>query len=121
MNLSVAFTEMRGSGYADTLGGLFEPQAVIDWNGRRRVLPDGSPAAFWQARIAENEVNGFYVETAEGQSGDRVRLRGHLSRNRTGTNDGTRLTARFEQIWTRFGSAIRVASVTVGPWENGED
>lgn len=116
MNLATAFERMRQSDDPRALDDLFGFGAEIDWNGRRHAATDRAPAAFWQVRIAEDNVNGFRVEAAEGLSPARVRLTGYLYRNQPGTNDGTRSHARFEQIWTRTASGIRVTSVTVGAW-----
>jgi hypothetical protein len=116
MNLATAFDRMHHADDTRALNDLFDFGAMIDWNGRRHALADRAPALFWRARIAEDNVNGFQVEAAEGQSPDRVRLTGYLYRDQPGTSDGTQSRARFEQIWARTLSGIRVTSITVGAW-----
>ena len=96
---------------------MFDYQAAIDWNGRRRRPDEGSPAAFWAARFTEDHVEYLGIESAEGLANGQVRLSGHLRRDRPGANDGTSQLARFEQIWARTVSGTQVTSFTVGPWE----
>jgi hypothetical protein len=114
MNLAHAFEIMGGS---ETLSDLFASDAAIHWDGRRRATNDDQPAAFWRARVAEDRVNGFSIEAADGGPEGRVRLTGHLYRDQPGTNDGTVARASFEQLWVTNWSGRQVASVVVGPWE----
>jgi hypothetical protein len=117
MNLAHPFQVLGGSEDPHALDDLFASDSAIDWNGNRRQSDHRNPALFWRARLAEDDVNGFQIDSVEGQSRDRVRVTGHLFRDRPGTNDGTQSQARFEQIWARNWSGMQVASVTVGPWQ----
>lgn len=118
MNLADAFRSPRGADDHRDLQGLFNDEAAIDWNGRRHGAEDRDPAAFWQARIREDQVISFGIDAAEGRADGRVRLTGVLLRAQAGRNDGTYLQARFEQIWATTYSGVQVVSVTVGPWES---
>lgn len=117
MNLAHPFQVLGGSEDPHRLDDLFSSNTVIDWNGQHRPADQRNPALFWRARVAEDDVSGFQVEAAEGQSRDRVRVTGYLFRDQPGTNDGTEARASFEQIWARNWSGMQVASVTVGPWQ----
>lgn len=117
MNLASAFERIGGFEEPHALDHLFAWDAAIDWNGQRHAPNDRETAAFWRARIDEDEVRGFHMEMAEGQSRNRVRLTGYLFRNQPGTDDGTLSRARFEQIWSSTASGIQVTSITVGPWQ----
>lgn len=117
MNMAYPFRAARGPEDLRDLEELFAYDAAIDWNGRRRGAEDRNPAAFWLARMAEDQVNSFNVERAEGLADGRVRISGYLLRNRPGVNDGTYLQAQFDQVWATTWSGTRVASITVGPWE----
>jgi hypothetical protein len=117
MNLADDLRLLGGSGDPRRRDDLFAPDALIDWNGRRRPPDQRNPAAFWRARIAEDDVDGVHVEAVEARSQDRVRVTGYLYRDQPGTNDGTMSRARFEQVWTGTWAGSRIASVTVGPWQ----
>ena len=117
MNLASAFERIGGTEEPNALDHLFAWDAAIDWNGQRHVPNDRETAAFWRARIAEDNVSGFQIVAAEGQSRNRVRLTGYLFRDQLGTNDGTQSRAQFEQIWGSTASGMQVTSITVGPWQ----
>jgi hypothetical protein len=121
MNLAVPLGNINGPDDLRRLQNLFDYQAAIDWNGRRRRPEEGSTAAFWLARYTEDHVAGLGIESAEGLTNGQVRLSGHLRRDRPGANDGTSQSARFEQIWARTVSGTQVTSFAVGPWETQPD
>lgn len=121
MNLAVPLGSINGPEDLRRLQNLFDDQAAIDWNGRRRGPQDGSPAAFWLARFTEDHVAYLGIESAEGLANGQVRLSGHLRRDRPGANDGTSQLATFEEIWAQTASGTQVTSFTVGPWQDQPD
>lgn len=120
MNLAEPLRRMRPPEDLRNLEELIEPGATIDWNGRRRGTGDGSAAAFWHARFAEDHVDALWIDEAVGVSEHRVRLSGRLLRYSSETSP-TAKEARFEQIWATTYSGTQIVSITVGPWQDRPD
>lgn len=96
------------------LRGLFEYEMRIDWNGESNSGP-GSAAAFWAGKLAQPSGRAnFYVQSVEGLSADRVRVRGELGRS---AGDNSSETAAVELIWTNAnGGPHQISEARVGPW-----
>lgn len=119
-NSAEGFRAISGPWDAARLAPVFTERSRIDWNGERNP-PDGSAATFWVAQATpEIGLTSIHFASIEGESPDRVRVAGTLSRpinTPRGRATGSE-TARVEQIWVRdHGGAFRVESATVGPWE----
>lgn len=111
VNLATAFERVRAPQDQDALADLFVDNATVDWNGRR--TPRGADSdRFWLARVAEDGVDSFTIERAEGQSIDRVRITGRLGRSTHGREGPIRYSAPFEQMWVQN----MIVSATVGAW-----
>jgi hypothetical protein len=118
LNDAEAFRAISGSWDAARLARIFSERSRIDWNGERNE--GGGAAAFWAAHATPAiSVTNISYESIEGESADRVRLTGTLSRFVETRRAGVTAieTARVEQIWVRYLGAFRVESATVGPWE----
>lgn len=96
------------------LRGLFEYEMRIDWNGESNSGP-GSAAAFWAGKLAQPSGRAnFYVQSVEGLSAGRVRVRGELGRS---ASDNRSETAAVELIWTNpNGGPHQISEARVGPW-----
>lgn len=104
---------------APLLAGLFDFEgASIDWQGTRLARP-AQPQDFWLQRMAADGAQGFYYESIEGLSADRVRVRGNLHRSVDAPNDGptTHYLAPVEMIWVYTGMReYQIESIIVGAW-----
>lgn len=96
------------------IAGLFAYDARIDWAGEILDAKGGAAAA-WARKLAEGGRTVLYYDVIEGESADRVRFVGLLSRSVDG-EDRYRL-ARVEQIWVREGRDFEIERATVGPFE----
>ena len=119
LNLADGFRFVDGPGEAHRIAGRFADEAAIDWNGERYRGPGHRADEFWMERLGEDGAY-LFVERVDGETADRVRLTGALSRSvdtPAGRSAGYE-TARVEQVWVRdFNGDMRVESATVGPWE----
>jgi hypothetical protein len=96
------------------LAGQFAYDARLDWAGEQ-IASAGSAAEAWARKVTEGGRANLFYEFIEGQSADRVRFVGLLSRAVEGESVYRR--ARVEQIWTRNGSRFEIETATVGPFE----
>lgn len=118
-NLAEVLRTISGPADAARLAGVLTDNSLIDWNGERNE-GQGSAAAFWATHAAPiRGVTSLYFESIEGESANRVRLTGTLTRTTdTGRGGATGMeTARVEQIWTGEGGFFRIERANVGPWE----
>ena len=114
MNRVSLFRHIREPEDASVISSLFEHDSVVDWNGERNEGP-WSAAAFWASKVGVGDGGiPFFYSNVHGESADRVRATGMLSR--LGAEDGHE-TALVEQIWTRDGSDFIIESISVGPFE----
>lgn len=120
LNRAGLFREIEGPQDGSRLPGLFAYRSSIDWNGERFAGDASGAAGFWAAHLGPGpRWPNFYFRSVEGESANRIRLIGTLSRS-TERPDGrdTQETARVEQIWARRqGGEVAIESATVGPWE----
>lgn len=120
LNLAEAFQRIEGPQDALRIAGLFAHQTRIDWAGRPYRGSGVQAASFWaeQARPVRGWTN-LYFERVEGESADRVRMRGLLSRT-TDTPRGAATgneSAPVELIWVRDpNGTFAVAEATIGRW-----
>jgi hypothetical protein len=117
LNRAHPFRSVRQAGDAAQLDGLFEFQAVVDWNGERNNGL-GTAAQFWTAK-AITRGGTFFYDRIEGKSPRLVHLRGSLVRWVDVPEGQSNLSerARFEQVWTRDGSEFVIRAITVGPFK----
>ena len=114
MNRVDPFHSVDGADDAALIRHLFDYQAIIDWNGQRNSGA-GSAANFWAAKMAEGEGRIIlYYDTITGESAERVRLTGLLSRPASGPGYEN---ARVEQIRVGDGDSYAIERITVGPFE----
>jgi len=119
LNRAHAFSRVREPDDADKLDGLFGHEPVLDWNGERSEAHWEAAKNLWVAKVTAEPRPSFYFEFVEGESGQRVRLVGYLSRT-IEVPDGPDpvYRARVEQIWTYdLDREFNVASIKVGPFE----
>jgi hypothetical protein len=104
---------IRGPQDEALLRGLFEYEMRIDWNGESSHAR-GSAAAFWVSKLTEPSGSAnFYVQSVEGQSAGRVRVRGELGRSVGNASE----SAEVELIWTNpTGGPFQITGARVGPW-----
>jgi hypothetical protein len=58
----------------------------------------------------------LYLQRAEGETADRVRVTGSLSRSLENVTE----TAAIEQIWARdINGEMQMQRATIGPWQRG--
>lgn len=95
------------------LRGLFAYELRVDWNGESNGGP-GTAAAFWAGKLAQPPGRAnFYVQSVEGMSAGRVRVRGELGRS----SDNSSEAAEVELIWTNpTGGPHQISEARVGPW-----
>ncbi|HEX8644651.1 MAG TPA: hypothetical protein VF702_12145 [Allosphingosinicella sp.] len=87
---------------------LFLEEAVLDWGGQ--LTQRQEVAATWLRNLSEPRT-GLYVQSIEGESADRVRIRGTLGR----TMDDETAEAPVEMVWSRVrGFEPRIERITVG-------
>jgi hypothetical protein len=96
------------------LQGLFAWQARIDWAGEQ-LAEAGGAAAAWARKMSEGGRTHLYWDYIEGETAERVRFVGLLSRSLE--NDAGYSQARVEQIWKRDGSSFQIERATVGAFE----
>jgi hypothetical protein len=120
LNLAETFQRIEGPQDAARIAGLFAHQIRIDWAGQPYRGSGVQAAPFWaeQARPARGSTN-LSFERVEGESADRVRMTGLLSRT-TDTPRGAATgneSARVELIWVRDqNGTFAVSEATVGRW-----
>jgi hypothetical protein len=95
------------------LAGIFAHDARIDWAGEAFDTKGGAAAA-WARKLAEGGRTVLYYDYVEGESANRVRFVGQLSRSVEGQD--RYLQARVEQIWSREGRDFQIERATVGPF-----
>lgn len=116
LNRSNPFRLLRQPGDFTKLDGLFQYQAIVDWNGERNEGL-GSAHKFWAEKATERSGTFFY-EKVEGKTARLVHLRGSLVRWVAGS-EGENLAserARFEQVWTNDYGTFVISRITVGPF-----
>ena len=114
MNRVSLFRNITEPEDASVISSLFEPDSIVDWNGERNEGP-WSAATFWAAKVGIGDGGiPFFYSNVHGESADRVRVTGMLSRPLAG---GAYETALVEQIWARDGSAFSIESISVGPFQ----
>jgi hypothetical protein len=117
LNEASLFRQVNGPGDARLLKSTFASDAVVDWNGERNKDPL-TAEDFWAAKATEGGHTNLFFESVEGETANRVRLRGFLSRYREGPGDQSIYEkAQVEQVWsTRFGDDFAIERATVGPF-----
>lgn len=120
-NRAEALFRIDGTNDLATIAPLFDYRSSIDWNGARSARGDvDSAARFFLARAVEAGRNSFYLDSIEGLSAGRVRLRGGFVRfvPVPGQGEATAEAARAEMIWeAEYEDHFQIRSVTVGPYE----
>ena len=114
MNQLEEFRYVEGPEEAVLLRGLFAYDARIDWAGEALDTAN-KPAETWAKKMAEGGRTSLYYDYIEGESANRVRFVGLLSRSIEG--EARYLQARVEQIWVRDGRNFHIERATVGPFE----
>jgi hypothetical protein len=114
MNRADLLHRVEGPDDARLISSLFDYDSVVDWNGQRNEGP-WSAAGFWASKVGEGEGRTLlFYETIVGESADRVRLIGLLSRPGAASSYDT---ARVEQIWRRDGEDFVAELISVGAFE----
>lgn len=113
MNLLDRFGAVERAEDSAQLQGLFAHDARIDWAGESFASPGGA-AELWARKMSEGGPTRLYWDYVEGETADRVRLVGLLSRSLE--NDGYS-RARVEQVWEREGRSFQIERATVGAFE----
>jgi hypothetical protein len=116
MNRAMAFRELRGPVDVDRISGSFAEATEIDWAGQLYRGSGYRAGEFWTARLerGDGRPTHMYFERAVGETADRVRVAGMLSRS---IEDGTE-TAAIEQIWARdINGLMQLERATIGPWQ----
>jgi len=103
-----------------TIAPLFNYQTRIDWNGELHAGPGSDGAArFFLSKMLEQERDSFFIESIEGLSDRRVRLRGgfvRLVRTPAGQFEIGEI-APAEMIWElEYRDFFQIRSVTIGPY-----
>ena len=114
MNLLDGFDSIEGPEDATHLKGLFAYQARIDWGGEQLAEGGGAGEA-WARKMSEGGRTRLYWDYIEGETAQRVRFVGLLSRSLE--SDAGYSRARVEQIWRREGRSFQIERATVGPFE----
>ena len=114
MNRLDAFRSVEAAEDWPLLRGLFAHDARIDWAGETLAAAGGSAEA-WARKMSEGGPTSLYWDHVEGESAERVRFVGQLSRSIEG-EERYRL-ARVEQIWVREGRDFQIERATVGNFE----
>ncbi len=102
---------------AEAIDALLDPLATIDWDGAGPAGTGNEAAArFLVEKALEAGRYSFYVDSVDGLSADRVRLRGGFARfiEYPGAAEPVMEVAPAELIWRRDGRDFAVTSVTVG-------
>jgi hypothetical protein len=116
MNRAMDFRHLRGPADTARIEGHFADETEIDWAGQRYRGPGYRAGEFWIARLehAAGRPTNMYFERAEGETVNRVRVTGRLSRS---LDDATE-SAAIEQIWVRdVNGVMQMQRATIGPWQ----
>jgi hypothetical protein len=117
-NRAMDFRQLRGPVDAGRIAGHFAEDTAIDWAGQRYRGPGYRAGEFWTARLerAGGGATNLYLQRAEGETADRVRVTGSLSRSLENVTE----TAAIEQIWARdINGEMQMQRATIGPWQRG--
>ena len=106
--------DIEGPEDSARLNGLFAYDARIDWAGEP-LGTSGDAAKAWAKKVSEGGSTRLYWDHVEGETSDRVRFVGLLSRSVEG--EAIYRNARVELIWTRDGRSFQIERGTVGPFE----
>lgn len=105
---------------AVSIAGLFAFESVVEWDGERqaRVGPEAM-ARWWMAKAVGAGAAEFYIDSIEGLTANRVRVRGGLARwvEVPGGSESALEAARAELILTQSNGHFSIASATIGPFE----
>ncbi len=121
MNRMRPLLQVRGPQDEGRLRGVFDYQLRVDWNGESNS-GSGTAAAFWTGKLAQpSGWANFYIRSLEGESANRVRVLGSLSRSvDTPRGSATGIeNAAVELIWTRLPNSLpfQISTARVGPWQ----
>ncbi len=93
---------------------VFAYDARIDWAGEP-IDAAGGAAEAWARKMSEGGRTRLYWDYVEGETAERVRFVGLLSRSPE--DEGQYLQARVEQVWKRDGRTFQIERATVGPFQ----
>jgi hypothetical protein len=116
LNRAMDFRQLRGPVDAGRITGRFAEETEIDWAGQRYRGPGYRAGEFWTARLERTGggPTNMYFQRMEGETADRVRLTGSLSRRLENVSE----TASVEQIWVRdVNGVMQMERATIGPWQ----
>lgn len=119
LNRADSFRQVRSERQAGLLAGRFHYSALIDWNGSRSANGEAAPQ-FWIEQISRAGDVSLFFDSVHGESADRVRITGRLSRWVRAAEDVQPRPemAPVEFTWeSEAGGLFQVRRVTVGPWQ----